>query len=157
VEYYDSYVEDLTAGSFSQAFDRHGKFIPGITPHSLTSRLAYDQLTGEMTGFGTYLEYSYRDKFWLDNSNLIQAPGYNILNFNVHYDGRSTATGLRGLHLLFEISNLTNRTWVASAANLSNSLNSSTGAQSDANVLANSGSLYAGNPRSFIVSVRRRF
>jgi iron complex outermembrane receptor protein len=157
VEYYDSYIETLTAGAFSQAFDRHGKYIPGITPHTLTSRIAYDRPTGELSGFGSYLEYSYRDKFWLDNSNLIQAPGYNVWNFNVHYDGRPSNSALRGFHLLFEIQNLTNRIWVASASNLSNSLNSSTGVQSDAIVLSNSGSLYAGNPRTFIVSLRRVF
>ena len=50
---------------------------------------------------------------------------------------------------MFEVRNITDRVWVASAGNLSNSLSSTTGLQNDASVLANSGGIYAGYPRSF--------
>lgn len=96
----------------------------------------------------------YRDKMWLDNANLIQAPGYTLTNINVHYDGRQYQGRLKGLHLLFELRNITNKVWVASAGNLSNSLNATTGEQNGFATLATNGGMYAGSPRSFFTGLR---
>lgn len=153
---YDSYAERLSAGTFSQEFNRAGNKIPGITPNSLMARLGYDFFEGPIAGFGGYVEYAYRDEMWLDNANLIKAPGYTLANLNLHYDGRR-ASGLKGLHLLFEVRNIADKVWVASAGNLSNSLNATSGLQNDASVLANSGGIYAGYPRSFFTGVRVGF
>lgn len=154
---YDSYVERLSAGAFSQAFDRAGNKIPGITPNSFVARLGYDLFEGAMAGFGGYVEYTYRDDMWLDNANLIKAPGYTLGNVNLHYDGRRTSGPLKGLHLLFEVRNIADKVWVASAGNLSNSLSATTGLQNGASVLATSGGVYAGYPRSFFTGVRVGF
>jgi len=156
-EFYDQYVERLSAGSFSQAFDRSGLKIPGIPSQSLTARLAYDRPAGVLAGLGTHVEYMFRNKFWLDNANLIQAPGYATININIHYDGLKHGRDSRGYHLLFDIRNVTNRVWVSSAANLSDTLNSSTGVQNGASVLATAGSIYTGSPRSFVLSLRHGF
>lgn len=153
---YDQYVERLSAGSFSTAFDRAGNQIPGITPNNLTARLGYDWFEGALAGFGGHVEYTKRDAMWLDNANLIKAPGYDMTNLNLHYDGRRTA-GLKGLHLLFEVRNLTDKVWVASAGNLSNSLSATTGLLNDATALANSGGIYAGHPRTIFTGVRVGF
>ncbi len=154
---YDEYVERLSAGTFSQAFDRAGNQIPGITPNTFLTRMGYDHLSGPLAGLGGHVEYTYRDKTWLDNANLLQAPGYTLVNINVHYDGRQSMRGLRGMHLLFELRNVQNKVWVASAGNLSNSLNATTGEQNGASVLATSGGVYAGAPRSFFTGVRIGF
>ena len=57
----------------------------------------------------------------------------------------------------FEVRNIADKVWVASAGNLSNSLSATTGLQNDATALANSGGIYAGYPRSFFTGVRVGF
>jgi iron complex outermembrane receptor protein len=150
---YDTYSERLSAGTFSTAFDRAGNLIPGITPNNLTVRVGYDWFEGALAGLGGHVEYTKRDGMWLDNANLLKAPGYDLTNLNLHYDGHRTGA-LKGLHLLFEVRNVTNKVWVASAGNLSDGLNSTTGLPNDATVLANSGGIYAGYPRTFFTGVR---
>ncbi|MFN7984502.1 MAG: TonB-dependent receptor plug domain-containing protein [Vicinamibacterales bacterium] len=140
---YDNYVERLTAGNFTQAFDRAGNQIPGITPNNLTARVGYDAFEGTLAGLGAYVEYSKRDSMWLDNANLIKAPGYSLTNLNVHYDGRRISENLKALHLMFEVRNIADRVWVASAGNTVNSLSSTTSLQNDASVLANGGGICA--------------
>jgi iron complex outermembrane receptor protein len=62
------------------------------------------------------------------------------------------------LRFFFDVQNLANRTYVASAGNLTNSLNITTGQQNGASVLENStGSIYAGTPRASYGGVRVRF
>lgn len=151
---YDEYVERLSAGPFSRTFDRAGNKIPGITPNNLTARVGYDHVFGRLAGLGGHVEYMYRDKTWLDNANVIQAPGYTLTTLNLHYDARQYQGRLKGLHLLFEIRNVANKVWVASAGNLSNSLNATTGEQNGLAALANLGGMYAGAPRSFFTGVR---
>ncbi len=151
---YDTYVERLSAGTFSREFDRAGNKIPGITPNNLTARLGYDHVFGRLAGLGGHVEMLYRDKMWLDNANLIQAPGYTLTNINLHYDGRQYQGRLKGLHLLLELRNITNKVWVASAGNLSNSLNATSGEQNGFATLATNGGMYAGSPRSFFTGVR---
>jgi len=154
---YDEYVERLSAGSFTQAFDRAGNEIPGIAPHSFVARLGYDHLSGRIAGLGGHVEYTYRDAAWLDNANLLQAPGYTLTNINVHYDGRQFRGVLKSVHVLFEVRNVGNKVWVGSAGNLSNSLSPVTGQQNGALVLAGAGSMYAGAPRSIFTGIRVGF
>ena len=154
---YDDYVEQLSAGTFFQAFNRAGNKIPGVTPVNLVARLVYDQVSGVLAGLGGYVETTYRDQTWLDNANLLQAPGYTLVNVNLHYDG-----GFRGhlkrLHLLCEVQNVANKVWVGSAANLSDSLSATTGLESGTSVLAaTTGTIYAGAPRSFFTGARVGF
>ena len=154
---YSDYVERLSAGAFTQAFDRAGNNIPGITPHSIQARIGYDHLSGRLAGLGAHVEYAYRDTTVLDNANLIEAPGYALTNLNVHYDGALRAGAIKSMHLLFEIRNLSDKVWVASAGNLANSLNAATGELNGVAVLANAGGMYAGAPRSFFTGVRLGF
>ena len=59
--------------------------------------------------------------------------------------------------MFFEIQNLFGVTYVASANNVSDSINA-TGQQNPASVVANAGgSIYAGAPRTFIGGIRIRF
>jgi iron complex outermembrane recepter protein len=58
------------------------------------------------------------------------------------------------IRAFFEVQNLFNKTYVASANNLTDTLGVN-GLQNGANVLANTGgSIYAGAPRTFIAGVR---
>ena len=64
----------------------------------------------------------------------------------------------RNFRVFFEIQNLFGVTYVASANNVSDSINATTGLQNPASVVANAGgSIYAGAPRTLIGGVKIRF
>jgi len=152
---YDDYVERISAGAFSREFDRKGNTIPGITPNNVTVRAGYDHPYGRTAGLGGHVEWMYRDDTLLDNANQIAAPGYTLWNLNLHYDGRFNGRSSRTFHLLFEIRNLTDKVWVSSAGNLSNTLNATTGEQNGVAVLrTTTGSILAGTPRTIFTGVR---
>ena len=155
---YTDYTEQLSAGALSQSFDRRGNRIPGVPTNELLVRLGYDQPDGPLKGAGAYVEYVKQDSFFVDNANLLKAPGYDLVNLNLHYSSDLTGSSFKSVLAYFEIRNITNRTYVASANNVSDSLNATTGQQNGAaTVAATSGSIYAGTPRSFFGGVRLKF
>ncbi|WP_348269646.1 TonB-dependent receptor [Edaphobacter paludis] len=154
---YTNYRETITTGTQTGTFDRNGNMIPGVVPNFLNTRIVYDQPRGKLRGFGGFLEANWRDDYKLDNANLLSAPGFTLLNLSTHYDPPAGHGLISRLHLYFDIQNLANKTYVASAGNITNSLNTS-GQQNDASVLTNStGSIYAGTPRASYGGVRVRF
>lgn len=157
VQRFDEYTERLSAGTQSVAFDRAGNWLPGVVPNAYQSRLTYDQGYGPLAGLGANVEVVHRDAFFLDNANQIKTPAYTIANLGVRYDGRFGGARRRGLNLLFQVQNLTNKVYVSSGFLLANSLNATTGEQNPASVLANQGSLLAGAPRTFILSSKITF
>ena len=75
-----------------------------------------------------------------------------------HYSSDLAGSSFKSVMAYFEIRNITNRTYVASANNVSDSLNATTGQQNGAaTVAATSGSIYACTPRSFFGGVRLKF
>src|SRR3546814_13888629 len=79
---YRRYDERISSSTDSQVFDRSGQKIPGVQPQTINARIAYDQPTGALQGFGAYVELNARDGYWLDNANLLKAPGYGLVNLN---------------------------------------------------------------------------
>lgn len=154
---YTDYSEQITTGSLSSSFSRNGYRIPGVQPHFLNARVIYDQAHGKLRGFGGYLESNWRDKYQLDNANLLSATGATLLNLSTHYDPPAGHGAISRLRFFFDIQNLANKTYIASAGNITDSLNS-VGQQNGAAVLATAtGSIYAGTPRASYGGVRVRF
>lgn len=154
---YTDYTERLTTGSVTAAFSRNGNRIPGVQPHYLNGRALYDQSSGLLQGLGGYLEANWRDTYLLDNANLLKVPGYTLLNLSVHYDPPADKGLFSRLHFFFDLQNLADRTYVASANILTNSLNAN-GQQNGASAMeATTGSIYAGTRRSSFGGVRLRF
>lgn len=155
---YTDYTERLSAGVFSSAISRVGNKIPGNSPNELLTRLGYDQPSGPLKGLGAHVEYQWKDAFFLDNGNRLKAPGYDLVNLNVHYKPELSGGPIKGLTMFFEVRNLFDKTYIASANNVSNSLNAATGAENGASVLANStGSIYTGMPQTFYGGVKVKF
>jgi len=64
---------------------------------------------------------------------------------------------LKSVSLFFEVRNLFDRTYVASANNIGNTVTAA-GIQNPASVLANTtGSIYAGSPRAFVAGMKIAF
>ena len=155
---YTEYTERLSAGARSATFDRSGNKIPGIQPDYLFSRVGYDVPDGAWGGFGAFVEYNRRSGFNVDNANLVQVPSYDVINLNLHYTPQLSGGTVRSFTVFFEVQNLLDKTYVASANNVTDSISSTTGAQNGAATVANTGgSIYAGAPQSFIGGVRVRF
>jgi len=155
-EVYTEYVENLTNGAVF-SFNRAGNKIPGISPNELTARLGYDQMTGPLAGLGAFVELQWKDSFYMDNANLLKAPGYELVNLNVHYKTELASDYFKTLRLYVEVRNVFDRTYVASANNIGDAV-SGAGAQNNASLLANTtGSIYAGSPRAFAAGMKIAF
>jgi iron complex outermembrane receptor protein len=156
-EIYTDYTEILNGGGTSFSFNRAGNKIPGISPNELTARLGYDEFAGIYAGLGAFVEFQWKDAFYMDNANLLKAPGYELVNLNVHYTTDLKSDYFKTLNVYFEVRNLFDKTYIASANNIGNSVTSA-GVQDPASVLANkTGSIYAGSPRAFIAGMKVAF
>lgn len=154
---YTNYTEVLSNTDFSRSFSRKGKYIPGVIPNFLNARFLYDQPDGALEGLGGYAEVTWRDSYWLDNANRLKAPGYALLNLEVHYDPPARLGWVHRLHWYFEVQNVANQTYIAGATNIKDSMQLD-GQQATARMLMNStGSIYAGSPRAYFGGVRIRF
>jgi iron complex outermembrane receptor protein len=158
-QFYVDYTEQLSAGALTARFDRGGNKIPGVAPNALFTRLGYDEPFGPWKGVGAFVEYVWLDAFYMDNANLLKAPGYGLVNLNVHYDTEVTHDYLKGAIFFFEVKNVLNKTYVASANNITDTISPVTGLQNPASVLATTGtgSIYAGAPRTFVAGMKLAF
>jgi iron complex outermembrane receptor protein len=155
-EVYTEYVENLTNGTVF-SFNRAGNKIPGISPNELTARLGYDAFSGSLAGLGAFVEVQWKDSFYMDNANLLKAPGYELVNLNVHYKTDLASDCFKALNLYLEVRNVFDRTYAASANNIANSV-TALGVQNPASTLAGTtGSIYAGSPRTFIAGMKVAF
>lgn len=155
---YTRYTEQLSAGSVSESFNRSGNHIPGIQPADLFSRVSYDVPDGPLAGLGAYVEYDRRAGFNIDNANLVQVPSADIINLDIHFTPRLSGGTVKSLTVFFDAQNVTNKVYVASANNVTDSINSTTGAQNPASTVASTGgSIYAGEPQAFVGGVRIKF
>jgi iron complex outermembrane receptor protein len=134
-----------------------GNKIPGVSPNELTARLGYDQPTGPLMGVGAFAELQWKDSFYMDNANFLRAPGYELVNLNLHYKTDLVSDYFRQLNLFFEVRNVFNKTYVASANNIADTVTG--GVQNPGSVLAatQTGSIYAGSPRAFVAGMRLAF
>lgn len=154
---YTRYVERLTSGAISAAFDRAGNAIPGVIPSFLNARLGYDRPHGALAGAGGFVEATYRGHYAIDNANLLSIPAYTVLNLNLHYDPPPGDGWWDRLAFYASVQNVTDKTYVGSASILSDSL-AANGEQNPAAVLmTTTGSIYAGQPRTVYVGVKGRF
>ena len=155
-EVYTEYTENIVNGA-TFSFNRAGNKIPGISPNELTARLGYEQMWGPLAGLGAFVEVQWKDSFYMDNANLLKAPGYELVNLNVHYNTDLKSDYFKSLSMYVEVRNVFDRTYVASANNIGNSVTAG-GIQNPASVLANTtGSIYAGSPRAFIAGMKLAF
>ncbi|HVZ05007.1 TonB-dependent receptor [Hyphomicrobium sp.] len=143
--------DELVSGA-SEAVSRAGNKIPGVSPGEVTTRLSYDQPDGPFRGLGTYVEYEWHDGFYMENANLLTAPGYQLVNLNVHYTKDFDTGPVRSLMAYFEIRNLFDETYISAANNISDR------AGYTADDLAGiAGSIYAGAPRTYYGGMKVRF
>ncbi|MGH6868427.1 MAG: TonB-dependent receptor domain-containing protein, partial [Methylocella sp.] len=152
---YTQYFEQLSGAVLP--FNRAGNRIPGVPPNELTARLGYDVPVGPASGLGAYAEYYFTDAFFADNANLLKIPGFHIVNLNLHYDTDVQNSFIQKIGAYFEVRNVFDKTYVASANNITNTVTK--GVENPASILAQNatGSIYAGFPRTFVGGIRVKF
>lgn len=133
-------------------YDRGGNRIPGVSPNEFTTRLSYDLASGPFKGVGAFAEYEWHDSFFMENANALKAPGYQLVNVNVHYKTEFSSGPVRSLMTYFEIRNLFDETYISSANNVTDRVGATAGDLADL-----SGSIYAGAPRTFFTGMKVRF
>ena len=159
---YTRYTEQLSAGTRTARFDRAGRRIPGVPENQLLFRFGYDQPTGTLAGLGAFVETIYQSDFYLDNANLLKAPGYAIVNLNVHYDralsGQADVGFAKRINLYVELRNVFNTVYASSAQNLADTISGTTGLQNGPGLLATTtGSIFAGAPRNVVGGMKLAF
>jgi iron complex outermembrane recepter protein len=154
---YTDYTEQLSGTGVSSRFNRAGKLIPGVPPNELFARMAYQQPDGPLRGLGGYVETIFRGAAFLDNANLVQTPSYALVNLAVNYDPGITAGPFSAMHVYFAVENLFNKTYVASASDVTDTINALGQQNGAASVASSTGSIYAGSPRAFYGGVKLHF
>ncbi len=147
---YTDYAERLSGAT--AAVSRDGNKIPGVAPNEVSTRLSYDVPAGAFKGVGAYAEYEWHDSFFMENANLLKAPGYDLVNLNVHYNKDLSGGPIKSLMAYFEVQNVFNETYIASANNITDRV----GAGAD-DLAAISGSIYAGAPRTYYGGIKLKF
>ena len=77
---------------------------------------------GPLAGLGAFVEVQWKDSFYMDNANLLKAPGYELVNLNIHYKTDLKSDDFKSLNMYFEVRNVFDRTYVASANNIGNTV-----------------------------------
>jgi iron complex outermembrane recepter protein len=95
----------------------------------------------------------------MENANLLKAPGYGLVNLNLHYDTEVTGDYVKNAIFFFEVKNVLDTTYIASANNITDSISATTGLQNPGSVLAatGTGSIYAGAPRTYVAGMKLAF
>ena len=145
--------------SSSVSYDRSGYRIPNVPAHNLTTRIGYDQPDGELKGLGAYVEYVFKSAYTLDNANLTTIPGYGLVNLNIHYNRDLAGFYFKNIELFFDIKNLFDRTYVAGAGVMTNTLMAGTAILTPAVGLSTNttSGIVAGSPRAFTGGVKFKF
>lgn len=158
---FTEFVEQIGTAARTGYFDRAGYKIPGVAPHNATGRLAYDVPFGDFRGLGAFVEYTYQSSYYIDNGNVLTIPSYGLVSANVHLDRDVDFLWLKHFSAYFEVRNIFDRNWIASANNIQNQAGLVNGqvVQAGYTTLAQNatGSIYAGNPRLFQGGVRFKF
>jgi iron complex outermembrane recepter protein len=87
-----------------------------------------------------------------------EAPSSALVNLNLHSEVPENQGKPSHVRVYFEIQNLANHTYVASAFNITDTINATTGAENGPGTLVGvTGSIYAGTPRASFGGVRFKF
>ncbi|MCJ2136308.1 TonB-dependent receptor plug domain-containing protein [Methylobacterium sp. J-026] len=159
---YTRYTEQLSAGARTATFDRVGRHIPGVPVDAGLVRLGHEWTTGLLHGFGAFVEAVSQSGFPLDNANVLKAPGFGIVNLNVHYDralsGRADAGFAKRVSVYVEARNVLGQVYTNAAQNVADTISAVNGQPNGARVLAQAtGSVFAGAPRNIVGGVRVAF
>jgi iron complex outermembrane receptor protein len=90
---------------------RDGKNVPNVPTDVLNSKIAYDHWP---TGWGAWVEGSYYNSYFLNNSNTFSIPSYVIANVNIHRIFELNNSWFRFAKFYVEVDNIADKKYAAS-------------------------------------------
>ena len=90
---------------------RDGNKVPNVPTDVLNSKVAYDHAP---TGWGGWVEASYYNSYFLNNSNTFSIPSYVVANVNVHKIIEVENSWFRFAKLYVEVDNIADKKYAAS-------------------------------------------
>jgi len=143
--------DEIVSGD-PQPKNRAGNKIPGVSSNELTARVSYDTPSGIYKGVGAYVEYQWHDGFYMENANLLWAPGYQTVDVNVHYERTLNWGPIKSFLAYFEVRNVLDEVYIASANNIADR-----SGYTAEDLAKTTGSIYAGAPRTYYGGMKVRF
>ena len=112
---------------------------------------------GPLAGLGAFVEVQWKDSFYMDNANLLKAPGYELVNLNVHYNTDLQSDYFKSLSL-YRRSQERVRPDLCRFRQQHRKLGHGRRPSKSRERLANTtGSIYAGSPRAFVAGIKLAF
>jgi iron complex outermembrane receptor protein len=105
---YINFSDQTTAGIF---LVRDGHKVPNVPTDVLNSKVAYDHAP---TGWGGWVEGSYYNSYFLNNSNTFSIPSYVVANVNIHKNFELGNSWFRFAKLYLELDNIADKKYAAS-------------------------------------------
>lgn len=99
---------DRTAAGF---LIRDGKNVPNVPTDVLNSKVEYDHAP---TGWGGWVEGSYYNSYFLNNSNTFSIPSYVVANVNIHKNFELKNSWFRFAKFYVEVDNIADKKYAAS-------------------------------------------
>jgi len=99
---------DRTAAGF---LVRDGNKVPNVPTDVVNSKVAYDHAP---TGWGGWVEGSYYNSYFLNNSNTFSIPSYVVLNVNIHKNVELSNSWFRFAKFYLELDNIADKKYAAS-------------------------------------------
>lgn len=99
---------DRTAAGF---LVRDGKHVPNVPSDVLNSKVAYEHAP---TGWGGWVEGSYYNSYFLNNSNTFSIPSYVVANVNIHKNFELSNSWFRFAKFYLEVDNIADKKYAAS-------------------------------------------
>jgi iron complex outermembrane receptor protein len=90
---------------------RDGKNVPNVPTDVLNSKVTYDHAP---TGWGGWVEGSYYNSYFLNNSNTFSIPSYVVANVNIHKNFELENSWFRFAKLYLELDNIADKKYAAS-------------------------------------------
>jgi iron complex outermembrane receptor protein len=99
---------DRTAAGF---LVRDGKNVPNVPTDVLNTKVEYDHAP---SGWGGWVEGSYYNSYFLNNSNTFSIPSYVVANVNLHKNFELKNSWFRFAKLYLELDNIADKKYAAS-------------------------------------------
>ncbi len=90
---------------------RDGKNVPNVPTDVFNTKVEYDHAP---TGWGGWVEGSYYNSYFLNNSNTFSIPSYVVANVNIHKHVELTNSWFRFAKFYLEVDNIADKKYAAS-------------------------------------------
>lgn len=115
---YVKFIDQLNVNGVITQINQAGHQVPAVEKNVLNSKLSYEHPSGT----GAWVEGSWVDSFFVNNNNTLKTPAYLLFNVNVHNLYEIKNSYLRFVKTYVQVSNLLDKTYVASAVPVSDAI-----------------------------------